>query len=159
MKTRILCRKETATAVIPMRMHESDAAYDLYADESKLLAAGDIVAIKTGISVHMPPSLCAFVMSRSGLALKSGIVVLNAPGLIDSGYRGEIMVVLYNTRQAPYSVVSGDRIAQLMFVNVEPVDLSKTFELLEDSDRGTNGLGSTGVSYLGDDEDFPVAPA
>jgi dUTP pyrophosphatase len=140
-------------------MHESDAAYDLYADESKLLAAGEIAAINTGISVHMPPSLCAFVLSRSGLALKSGIVVLNAPGLIDSGYRGEIMVILHNTRQVAYSVVSGDRIAQLMFVNVEPTNLSKTFETLEDSDRGTNGLGSTGVSYLGEDDDFPVAPA
>ena len=159
MKTKILCRKETVTAVVPMRMHESDAAYDLFADESKLLAAGDIAAIATGISVHMPPSLCAFVLSRSGLALKSGITVLNAPGLIDSGYRGQIMVILHNTRQVPYGIGSGDRIAQLMFVNVEPVNLSKTFELLEDSDRGTNGLGSTGVSYLGDDEDFPVFPS
>lgn len=159
MKTKILCRKETTTAVVPMRMHESDAAYDLFADESKLLVPEDIVAIRTGVSVHMPPGLCAFVLSRSGLALKSGIVVLNAPGLIDSGYRGEIVVILHNVGQAAYGVVSGDRIAQLMFVNVEPTDLSKTFELLEDSDRGTNGLGSTGVSYLGDDEDFPVAPA
>ena len=159
---KVFCRKETDTAVIPMRMHEGDAGYDVFADESKQVCSGQTVVIKTGVSIQMPKSLCAMVISRSGLAAKEGIFVLNSPGLIDSGYRGEIMVILHNSSDKDFGIVSGDRIAQLVFSSVQPVELRATLELLDTTDRGINGLGSTGVSYLGEDydlDDVPVSPA
>lgn len=157
---RVQCKKETSTAMIPLRMHDSDAAYDLHSDESKTIGVGETSIIKTGISIQMPNDICALVLSRSGLAAKNGVFVLNSPGLIDSGYRGEIMVILHNSGDKDFGIVVGDRIAQLMFAKVEPIGISEAFELLDNTDRGTSGLGSTGVSYLGDeDEDDYAVPA
>jgi dUTP pyrophosphatase len=141
--------------MLPTKAHESDAAFDLYSIDSKVIHPGNVEAISTGISMALPKGFYALVLSRSGLAIKHRVFVLNAPGLIDNGYRGEIMVVLFNAGSEDYSVVSGDRIAQIMFHRSEDVTLKQAFEFIDMTDRGANGLGSTGlasIEFLGDDE-------
>lgn len=159
--TKISCVKLSPTASLPLRMHDSDAAFDLFANESKTISPNNVVAVGTGLALEMPKDVCAFVLSRSGLAVKNKIMVLNAPGLIDSGYRGEIMVILFNAGANEFGVVTGDRIAQLMFQRVESITLREAFEVMDVTDRGTNGLGSTGITLLGDDwgaDGVPVGP-
>lgn len=145
-----------------MKMHQSDAAFDLFASESKVIRPGGVEAVSTGIAMEMPPDLCAFVLSRSGLAVKHKVMVLNAPGLIDSGYRGEIMVILYNAGKSDYAVVTGDRIAQLMFQRTEDISVREAFEVLDATDRGEQGLGSTGIRTPVDEDwgldGVPVGP-
>lgn len=149
---RIPCKRLSPTAMIPMKMHESDSAFDLLANDSKVLGPNEVAAISTGIALELPPDLCALVLSRSGLAVKHKVFVLNAPGLIDSGYRGDIQVVLYNAGDSNHPVLNGDRIAQLMFNRVENIMLGETTATLAETDRGAYGLGSTGITFLGDDD-------
>jgi dUTP pyrophosphatase len=129
---------------VPLIAHPGDAGADLVAAENAYLAPGERVTVGTGLAVALPDGYAAFVLPRSGLAARHGITVVNAPGTIDAGYRGEIRVTLLNTdaREA-YTVTAGDRIAQLVFQRVErpifiPVDT------LPGSHRGEAGFGSSG---------------
>jgi dUTP pyrophosphatase len=131
-------------ARLPTRAHDGDAGLDLYALEPVVLAAGERASVPTGIAVEIPVGHAGLVLPRSGLAARHGISVVNAPGLIDSGYRGEVRVLLLNTDRArPFELDGGDRIAQLVLV---PVALPTPTEVdaLSDSERGAGGFGSSG---------------
>jgi dUTP pyrophosphatase len=136
--------KLKAEARLPSRAHEGDAGLDLYACEPAHLGPGERWSVGTGIAVEIPPGHGGLVLPRSGLARAHGIALVNAPGLIDSGYRGELRVLLLNTDPAEiFRVEPGDRIAQLLIVPValaEPVEA----EALSESARGDGGFGSSG---------------
>lgn len=130
---------------LPAYAHVGDAGIDLIARcEVTLEPGGGRALVPTGVAVAIPPGYAGFVQPRSGLALKHGVTCLNTPGLVDSGYRGELKVLLVNTDPArPFTVERGQRIAQLVVQAVEHVRLVET-EDLEPSDRGEAGFGSTG---------------
>ena len=131
-------------AVLPTRAHEGDAGLDLYACEAAHLGPGERWSVGTGVAVEIPDGHAGLVLPRSGLAKKHGIALVNAPGLIDSGYRGEIRVLLLNTDPAEtFRVEPGDRIAQLV---ISPVLLAEPVEAvaLAESARGEGGFGSSG---------------
>ncbi len=142
---RLRVRRLHPAARIPTRAHPGDAGLDLHAVESVELAPGQRARVATGIAIELPDDHAGWVVPRSGLAARHGIGVVNAPGLIDSGYRGELAVVLVNLdREAAFSVEIGMRIAQLVVSRVaapEPVEVVE----LEDSARGAGGFGSTGI--------------
>lgn len=122
-----------------------DAGADLRSTESVLLAPGERRLVGTGVSIALPEGFAAFVMPHSGLAAKHGVTVVNAPGTVDAGYRGEIKVALLNTdRSSAFQVESGDRIAQLVVMPVVRAEFVAVDELPESS-RGAGGFGSTGV--------------
>lgn len=132
-------------AVLPTRAHPGDAGLDLHASEPATIGAGERAAIGTGIAIEVPDGHAGLVLPRSGNALRHGIALVNAPGLIDSGYRGEIRVLLLNTdRESGFELGAGDRIAQLLvvpFAAVEPVEAAE----LSGSARDLEGFGSSGV--------------
>ncbi|MDX6634031.1 MAG: dUTP pyrophosphatase [Solirubrobacterales bacterium] len=131
-------------AVLPARAHDGDAGLDLYACEAAHIGPGERWSVGTGIAVEIPAGHAGLVLPRSGLAKKHGITLVNSPGLIDSGYRGEIRVLLLNTDPAEtFRVVAGDRIAQLM---IAPIALAEPVEApsLAESTRGEGGFGSSG---------------
>jgi dUTP pyrophosphatase len=134
----------SGAAAAPSRAHPGDAGYDLRAAEPARLAPGERASVGTGIALEIPDGWAGLVLPRSGLAARHGISVVNAPGLIDAGYRGEVRVLLLNTdREHPFELSAGDRIAQLVLVRVElpaPVEV----EALSDSARGAGGFGSSG---------------
>jgi dUTP pyrophosphatase len=135
----------TETARLPSRAHPDDAAFDLHADETMQLAPGGRAAVPTGIALALAPGTCGLVLPRSGLAARHGITVLNAPGLIDPGYRGEVMVILHNSdREEPFAIERGDRVAQLLILRGEPAELMAVAGELDATARGAGGLGSTG---------------
>jgi dUTP pyrophosphatase len=137
-------RRLDARATLPTRAYPGDAGLDLYALEEGVLAPGERAAIGTGIAVEIPDGEAGLVLPRSGLAARHGIAIVNAPGLIDSGYRGEIRVLLLNTdRVAPFTISAGDRIAQLVLVKVQTPAVEEVEELAV-SERGAGGFGSTG---------------
>ena len=131
-------------AVLPTRAHEGDAGLDLYACESAHLGPGERWSVGTGIAVQIPAGHAGLVLPRSGMAREHGIALVNAPGLIDASYRGEVRVLLLNTDPAEiFRVGPGDRIAQLVVTSValaEPV----AAEALTESTRGDGGFGSSG---------------
>ena len=128
----------------PSRAHDGDAGFDLYAVEAAVLAPGERASVGTGIAVAIPEGLAGLVLPRSGLAAKHGITIPNAPGLIDSGYRGELRVLLLNTdARESFSVAPGDRIAQLVLVRHESPELTEVGSL-EETRRGAAGFGSSG---------------
>jgi dUTP pyrophosphatase len=130
-------------AVVPTRAYASDAGLDLAACDRHEVAPGERAVVATGVAVAIPEGYAGFVQPRSGLAAEHGISVVNAPGLIDSGYRGEVRVVLLNTdRTSPFVVEPGMRIAQLVVLPVPEVSLVETEELPE-SERGVRGFGSS----------------
>jgi dUTP pyrophosphatase len=131
---------------LPRQQHADDAGYDLHARERAVLAPGGGRAlVPTGLAVAIPSGYAGFVLPRSGLALKAGITCLNAPGLIDAQYRGELKVLLVNTDPAePFMVERGDRIAQLVVQRVEQFEWEEVDDL-DVTDRDTFGFGSTGV--------------
>ena len=130
---------------LPAYAHDGDAGLDLYARiNATIPAGGGRALVPTGVAIALPPGTAGFVLPRSGLALKYGVTVANAPGLIDAGYRDELKVILLNTNQTePYHVHRGDRIAQLVIQRIETVALVVVAEL-GDSERGTGGFGSSG---------------
>ena len=131
-------------AVLPSRAHEGDAGLDLYACEAAHIGPGERWSVGTGIAVEIPDEHAGLVLPRSGLANKHGIALVNAPGLIDAGYRGEVRVLLLNTDPAEtFRVEPGDRIAQLVIVPVSLAQPIETAELAE-STRGAGGFGSSG---------------
>jgi dUTP pyrophosphatase len=129
---------------LPAYAREGDAGLDLHAREAVTLAPGARAAVGTGVAIALPAGYAGFVLPRSGLALRHGVSLVNTPGLIDAGYRGEIRVVLINhDRSTPVTLARGDRIAQLVVQRVEHVELVDVGEL-PDSTRGAGGFGSTG---------------
>lgn len=127
----------------PERAHSGDAGLDLRATVSTQLAPNGRRAIGTGVTVSVPDGYVGLVCPRSGLALNDGVTVANSPGIVDSGYRGEIKVILHNTLASSYTVGQGDKIAQLVIV---PVCLAATevVDHLDETARGGSGFGSTG---------------
>ena len=131
--------------MVPDRAYEGDAGLDLAACERHELGPGERAVVGTGLAVEIPAGFAGFVQPRSGLAAKHGITILNSPGLVDSGYRGEVRVILLNTDRAETFVVEpGMRIAQLVVQAVEPVEPDEVGELAE-SERGARGFGSSRV--------------
>jgi dUTP pyrophosphatase len=131
-------------ATAPSQAHEGDAGYDLYAAEAARLEPGARASIGTGIAVAIPDGCAGLVLPRSGTAARHGISLVNAPGLIDSGYRGEVRVLLLNTdRDEPFEIEPGERIAQLMLVRFESPPAEET-DSLDETTRGQGGFGSTG---------------
>ncbi len=131
-------------AVLPSRAHAGDAGLDLYACEAAHIGPGERWSVGTGVAVEIPEGHAGLVLPRSGLAKKHGIALVNAPGLIDSGYRGELRVLLLNTDPAEtFRVEPGDRIAQLV---ISPIALAEPVEAesLAESSRGDGGFGSSG---------------
>lgn len=129
---------------LPRRAHPDDAGADLYSTESFELAPGERRLQGTGLAVALPPGTVGLIHPRSGLAARSGVSIVNAPGTIDAGYRGEIKICLINLdRHEPVRIERGDRIAQLIVQRVELVDFEEV-DRLDDTVRGTAGHGSTG---------------
>jgi len=129
--------------VLPARAYAGDAGFDLAACERVELGPGERALVPTGLAVAIPDGYAGFVQPRSGLAAKHGISIVNTPGLVDSGYRGELKVALLNTdAREPFVVMPGMRIAQLVVLPVPEVDLVEVDELPE-SERGVRGFGST----------------
>ena len=134
----------TEAARAPVRATDDDAGYDLHAAEAATLPPGARASVGTGVALAIPEGHAGLVLPRSGLALRHGIALVNAPGLIDAGYRGEVRVLLLNTDPAaPFEVEVGDRIAQLVIVRHEAPELVEV-EGLAESPRGGAGFGSTG---------------
>ena len=130
-------------AVLPAPAYAGDAGLDLSACERVELGPGERATVGTGLAVAIPEGYAGFVQPRSGLAARHGITIVNAPGLVDSGYRGELRVVLLNTdRAAPFVVEPGMRIAQLVVMPVTAAELLEVDELPE-SERGVRGFGSS----------------
>jgi len=131
-------------ATVPTRAHEGDAGLDLYACEPAHLGPGERWSVGTGVAVEIPVGHAGLVLPRSGLARDHGIALVNSPGLIDAGYRGEVRVLLLNTDPAEtFRIESGERIAQLV---VGPIAIADPVEVeaLGDSARGDGGFGSSG---------------
>ena len=126
--------------------HEGDAGYDLSCLDGFKLDGGERALIGTGLAIELPEGYAAFVMSRSGLARKYGVIVANAPGIVDSGFRGELGVILYNSSLTPIRFNAGDRIAQLVIQKVETPRIMFVTTISHDTERGDNGFGSTGVA-------------
>jgi dUTP pyrophosphatase len=142
MKQVFICAEENK----PQQMTSGSAGYDLCASEDTLVPARSVVKVPTGISMAMPEGVFCAVLPRSGLAVKHG--VFSVTGTVDSDYRGEVKVMLYNSGDKPYSVRHGERIAQLVFhdnsvIRVEYVD---SVDVLGTTERGSGGFGSTGVT-------------
>lgn len=137
-------RRLEPAAILPSRAYPGDAGLDLHALEDVSLAPGERIAARTGIAVEIPDGYGGLVLPRSGLARRHGIALVNAPGLIDAGYRGELQVLLLNTdRRETARLQAGDRIAQLVILPVATPAVVEAGEL-GDSDRGAGGFGSSG---------------
>jgi dUTP pyrophosphatase len=128
---------------LPAYARDDDAGLDLYAAETVTLAPGARALVRTGVALAIPPGFAGLVLPRSGLALRHGVTLLNAPGLIDAGYRGEVKALLINHGQEPVTLSRGDRIAQLVVQRVEHITLTPVPELTPTA-RGAGGFGSTG---------------
>jgi dUTP pyrophosphatase len=136
-------RRLREDAILPERAYVGDAGLDLAACERHELGPGERAVVPTGLAVAIPEGYAGFVQPRSGLASRHGITIVNTPGLVDSGYRGELRVVLLNTdRSEPFVVEPGMRIAQLVVLPVPEVELVEVEELPE-SERGVRGFGSS----------------
>ena len=140
---RVAVRRLDPDLPLPAYAHPEDAGLDLLAASPVTLGPGARTLVPTGIAVAIPSGYAGLVLPRSGVALRSGVTVLNAPGLIDAGYRGEIQVLLVNHDAAPVTFERGARIAQLVIQRVERAQLHEC-EALPPSKRGAGGFGSTG---------------
>ena len=130
-------------ATAPTRAHSTDAGYDLYASEIVSLYPHFRALIGTGVHVAIPPGHVGMICPRSGLAYKHGVTVLNAPGIIDAGFTGQIKVNLHNASRYDHTIFAGDRIAQLVITPIADAQLEQV-DSLEATERGENGHGSTG---------------
>jgi dUTP pyrophosphatase len=132
---------------MPRYQHEGDAGLDLPSRVDYVLEPGERAMIPTGIAVAIPRGYAGFVLPRSGLASRHGIALVNSPGLVDSGYRGEMAIIMINTdKREAFHIKRGDRIAQLVIQRVEEATLIKVGEL-DDTSRGAGGFGSTGSTF------------
>lgn len=142
--TQLRVRRLHPEACLPTRAYGGDAGLDLYAVVAVTLAPGERASVSTGIALEIPAGQAGLVLPRSGLAARHGIALVNAPGLIDAGYRGEVRVLLLNTdRQDAFTINPGERIAQLLLVRVELPEVAEVPELAL-SERGSGGFGSSG---------------
>ncbi|MGB3413094.1 MAG: dUTP diphosphatase [Microbacteriaceae bacterium] len=131
---------------VPFYAHPGDAGADLRSNEDLVLAPGERALVGTGIAIALPEGFAAFIVPRSGLAAKHGITIVNSPGTIDAGYRGEIKISLLNTDQKEsFPIHSGDRIAQMIIFPVVQAKFVEVTELSE-SVRGSGGFGSSGIA-------------
>jgi dUTP pyrophosphatase len=133
-----------ATLPLPAYARDNDAGLDLYAAETVTLAPGARALVGTGLAVAIPTGFAGLVVPRSGLALRHGLTLVNTPGVVDAGYRGEVKLLLINHGQAGVTVQRGDRVAQLLVQRVERVALTPVAELPA-TERGAGGFGSTGT--------------
>lgn len=140
----IKVKRLNSSAILPIYAHEGDAGMDVFAVNEKDIAPGDTALIGTGIALEIPSGYEVQVRPRSGLALKYSVTVLNTPGTIDSGYRGEIGVILVNHGKTIFHVNQGMKIAQLVVAKYETVQLIES-DFLSDSQRQKNGFGSSGI--------------
>jgi dUTP pyrophosphatase len=142
--TDVLVTRLREDAVLPRQAYDGDAGLDLAACEAVRLGPGERAVVATGLAVAIPEGYAGFVQPRSGLAARHGLGVVNSPGLIDSGYRGELKVVLLNTdRTEAFTVEAGMRIAQLVILPVPAVSLVEVEELPAGAERGARGFGSS----------------
>ena len=137
-------RKTDPSATLPSYAHPGDAGMDLCSVEELVIPRGERRLVRTGLAMRLPPGYEAQVRPRSGLALKKGVTVLNSPGTIDEGYRGEIGVILVNPGDEPFGVCKGDRIAQMVVAPCARAEIALVSEL-DSTERGAGGFGSTGV--------------
>lgn len=141
--TRLAVQRLRPDAAVPGRAYAGDAGLDLAACERHEIGPGERAVVGTGLAVAIPDGYAGFVQPRSGLASEHGLTILNTPGLVDPGYRGELRVILHNTdRTAPFVVEPGMRIAQLVVLAVTNLELEEVEEL-EESERGARGFGSS----------------
>ncbi len=133
-----------AEATMPRYAHPEDAGMDLYSIESQVIQPGETALVPTGIAIALPPDTEAQVRPRSGLAAKNSVTVLNTPGTIDEGYRGEIKVIMINHGKEPFVIEPGMRIAQMVICPVLHPEVVEVLEL-DETARGSGGFGSTGV--------------
>ncbi|MDJ0569037.1 MAG: dUTP diphosphatase [Pleurocapsa sp. MO_192.B19] len=135
--------KLNSAAIIPCYSHPGDAGLDLFAIEEQEILPGETKLINTGIAIALPPNTEAQIRPRSGLALKHSITVLNSPGTIDAGYRGEIGILLINHGKIAFQVIPGMKIAQMVIASIVQAKIVSVDEL-NDTSRGIDGFGSTG---------------
>jgi len=140
---KVKIKKLYEDSIIPTRSNKEDAGWDLYAHEDATIGPHLTIKIGTGIAIATPKRMFAGVFARSGLASKQGLRPANCVGVVDTGYRGEVIVALHNDGVTPVTINKGDRIAQLIFIPFKKINF-KEVEELSDTDRGTGGLGSTG---------------
>lgn len=145
MLMKIKVKKLKEDAVIPHYAHEGDAGMDVYSVADEMIEPGEIKLIPTGLSFELPRGIEMQVRPKSGLAIKHGITLTNSPGTLDSGYRGELKVILQNEGKRQYKVKKGEKVAQIVLARYEEVEFEESDELMETS-RGAGGFGSTGVS-------------
>jgi len=140
-----------AEARLPERAYPDDAAFDLHAAAELVIAPQERAVVPTGIALGLPPGVAALTLPRSGLAARHGVTIVNAPGLIDPGYRGEVQIILLNTdRHEPFRIRVGDRIAQLLVVGLPDATVVEVAKL-DDTARGAQGFGSSGTAPRGAD--------
>lgn len=139
----VLVRRLDRGLPLPARAHPGDAGVDLYAAEAVALAPGERTTVPTGVAVAIPEGYAGLVAPRSGLAQRHGLGIVNAPGVVDAGYRGEIRVLLVNHGREPVRLERGERIAQLLVVPLSTLKMVEVVEL-PGSERGAGGFGSTG---------------
>ena len=139
-------KKISPSAIEPTRAYAGDAGFDLYAMKDTTIEPGQTVKVSTGIILEVPEGYYMEIVPRSGLSYKSHLRIPNSPGIIDSGYRGELLVMMHNISSDPYAsyrISQGDRIAQMILRKLEDYELEEAEEL-EDSERSGNGFGSSG---------------
>lgn len=141
----LLVKRINEEAILPFYAHEGDAGLDLFSVEEVLIKPMERKLVSTGIKIQLPPNTEGQIRPRSGLALNHGITLLNSPGTIDEGYRGEIKVLMINFGQEDFLIKKGMKIAQMVIKSVEQV-LIKEVEELKDTERGEGGFGSTGTT-------------
>jgi dUTP pyrophosphatase len=142
MEIKIKLKKLDKTALLPVKQSKGAAGFDLYANEATVLEPGENKLVKTGFSLELPSGFEAQIRSRSGLALKNKVFVLNSPGTIDEDYRGEVGIILMNLGKEAFPVKKGDRIAQMIISEIPSVLLEEVSELTS-TPRGKGGFGST----------------
>ena len=133
------------SAIVPYYAHSGDAGLDLFAIEHQEILPGEVQLVKTGIAIALPDGYEAQIRSRSGLALKQGISVLNSPGTVDAGYRGEIGVILINHGKKVFSIVPGMKIAQMVIASFVRIE-ARLVDNLDSTSRAKKGFGSTGTT-------------
>ena len=141
---KVLWKKIDPTAQLPSYAHPGDAGMDVRSIEELTIPPGGRALVRTGLVMQLPPDTEAQVRPRSGLALKHGVTVLNAPGTIDAGYRGEVGVILANFGDAPFVVEKGMKVAQIVVARVEQAEIEEVLET-DATMRGADGFGSTGL--------------
>ncbi|MEM0359830.1 MAG: dUTP diphosphatase [Candidatus Diapherotrites archaeon] len=144
MQFKVKVQKTCAWAKLPEMAHKGDSGFDLFASETVLLKPGERKLVGTGLKMEMPEGIEAQVRPKSGLAINYGISVLNSPGTVDSGYRGEVKVILANFGEKDFLVEKGSKIAQMVFARVECPEFEETLKLNE-TKRSNGGFGSTGL--------------